>query len=61
MRKIVISLIVAVLVLGAGAGVGEWFARRHVVGQIVTAVEGATGTTPNVTLDSRCGGRENPG
>lgn len=52
MRKIVISLIVAVLVLGAGAGVGEWFARRHVVGQIVTAVEGATGTTPNVTLDS---------
>ena len=52
MRKLLIGILIAVLVLGGAGAIGEWYVRERIVNGIVGEVEAFTGTTPEVTIDS---------
>lgn len=52
MRRLLLGALITLLVIGAAAGIGEWYARGRIVSGIAAEVEARTGTTPDVTLDS---------
>ncbi len=52
MKKFVVGVLVAVVLLGAAAAIGEWYARSRVIEEIVTGAETELGVTPDVSLGS---------
>lgn len=52
MRKFLIGLFIAVVILGGGAAFGEWYARTQLVEGIAERVEPFTGGAQEIELDS---------